>query len=97
MEGPALEALMESTEHSAGRALLHGFRPHADSALAEVMPLYRSRLAEPRRPGRWARPDRDGFCPQHLSARWFSARMRIPAGQNWRHATGVEAVYEGEH
>ena len=96
MEGPALEALMESTEHSAGRALLHGFRPHADSALAEVMPLYRSRLAEPRRPGRWARPDRDGFCPQHLSARWFSARMRIPAGQNWYHATGVPAVFEAE-
>jgi len=96
MEGPALEALLESTEHSAGRVFLHGFRPHADSAVAEVMPLFRTRLMDVRRAGPWSRPDREGLCPQRLSARWLCARMRIPAGQNWRHATGVEAVYEGE-
>jgi hypothetical protein len=88
--------VLESTEHGAGRVMLHGFRPHVDSAEAEVMPLWRARLAEPRRAGAWARAGREGLCPQHLSACWFSARMRIPAGQHWYHATGVEALFEVE-
>ena len=89
MEGPSLEALLESAEHGAGRVFLHGFRPHADCAFAELMPLFRTRLMDARRAGAWSSPSREGLCPQHVSARWFSARMRIPAGQNWRHVTGV--------
>ena len=96
MEGPSLEALLESAEHGAGRVMLHGFRPHADCASAELMPLFRTRLMDARRAGAWSSPGREGLCPQHLSARWFSARMRIPPGQNWRHVTGVEAVFEEE-
>ena len=90
------EAVALCREHGAGRVMLHGFRPHADCARAELMPLFRTRLMDERRAGTWSSPNREGLCPQHLSARWFSARMRIPAGQNWRHATGVEAVCEEE-
>ncbi len=96
MEGPALEAVMESAEHEGGRLFLHGIRPHADAGKIEVMPLYRARLSEAPRPGPWSAPDREGVCPQHLSSRFFSARLRIPAGESWRHATGLEALVERE-
>ena len=96
MEGPALEALLESAEHGAGRVFLHGFRPHADAPLVESMALFRTRLGEPRRGGPWSRPGREGICPQHLSARWMSARLRIPAGQDWSRASGIEALVEEE-
>ncbi|MBR6674188.1 MAG: hypothetical protein IKL39_05650 [Mailhella sp.] len=96
MEGPSLEALLESAEHGAGRVFLHGFRPHADAPLVESMALFRTRLGEPRRGGPWSRPGREGFCPQHLSARWLSTRLRIPAGQDWSRASGIEALVEEE-
>jgi hypothetical protein len=39
---------------------------------------------------------RDGVCYQHLSTVYLAARVRVPAGQNWKAAVGVEALVELE-
>jgi hypothetical protein len=75
---------------------LHGFRPLVDSGAAEAMPLYRSRQQDARKGGKYSKQQRDGVCYQHLSSVYLAARIRIPAGETWRNAVGVEALVEAE-
>lgn len=95
LTGPALEATLDTAEHGGRRIMLHGFRPLVD-AEALAMPAYRSRQMDARRWGTPRRPQRDGVCRQHLSTVYVAARLTIPAGSEWHHALGVEALVEQE-
>lgn len=33
--------------------------------------------------------DVDGYCPQHIAARYIRAKVQQPAGESWEHAIGV--------
>jgi hypothetical protein len=96
ISGPSLEAVIDTAEQGGDRVFLHGFRPLVDSGAAEAMPLYRSRQQDARRGGKYSKQMRDGVCYQHLSSVYLAARVRIPAGQNWKAAVGVEALVELE-
>ncbi len=96
LDGEALEAVFDTPEHSGGRMFLHGFVPLVDGGAAEAMPVFRDRPQEARRFGTFRPPGRDGLCPHRLSARRLGARVRVPAGQVWSHAVGVEALLEAE-
>jgi hypothetical protein len=96
LEGEALEAVIDTAEQGGDRVFLHGFRPLVDSGAAEAMPLYRSRQQDARKGGKYSKQQRDGVCYQHLSSVYLAARIRIPAGETWRNAVGVEALVEAE-
>ncbi len=94
--GPTMEAVIDTAEHGGDRMMVHGLRPLVDSGAAEALPVYRTREMDARRFGAYARQQRDGVCYQHLSTVYLAARVRIPAGENWSHAVGVEALVEQE-
>ena len=96
LSGPALEAVLDTAEHGGRRMMLHGLRPLVDGGEARAMPAFRSRQSDARRWGEERAPQRDGICPQHLSTVYLAARLTLPAGTEWRHAVGVEALVEGE-
>lgn len=96
LEGETLEAVIDTAEYGGDRMMLHGFRPLVDSGKAEAMPLYRSRQQDARRGGKYSKQQRDGVCYQHLSTVYLSARIRVPAGENWRNAVAVETLIEPE-
>lgn len=96
LEGETLEAVIDTAEQGGQRLMCHGFRPLVDSGAAEALPLYRTRQQDPRSSGSYSRQMRDGVCYQHLSTSYLAARVRVPAGQNWKAAVGVEALVEPE-
>ena len=96
ISGPSLEAVIDTAEYGGDRMMLHGLRPLVDSGNAEAMPLFRSRQQDARRGGKYTKQQRDGVCYQHLSTVYLSARIRVPAGENWRNAGAVEALIEPE-
>jgi len=96
LSGPTLEAVIDTAEQGGRRMMCHGFRPLVDGAEAEAMPLFRARQMDERRGGQYSAPQRDELCPQHLSTVYLAARIRIPAGANWRSAVGVKALVEME-
>lgn len=96
ISGPSLEAVIDTAEQGGDRMMLHGFRPLVDSGAAEAMPLYRSRQQDARKGGKYSKQMRDGVCYQHLSSVYLAARVRIPAGESWKAAVGVEALVEME-
>ena len=75
---------------------VHGFRPLVDSGKAEALPIYRSRQQDARKGGKYTKQQRDGVCYQHLSTVYLAARVKVPAGEAWRSAVGVEALVEME-
>ena len=95
-EGAQLEAVIDTAEQGGDRMMVHGFRPLVDSGAAQAMPVYRAREMDKRRFGNYSKQQRDGVCYQHLSTVYLSARVLIPAGEDWSHATGVEALVEAE-
>ena len=96
LEGETLEAVIDTAEYGGDRMMLHGFRPLVDSGKAEAAPLSRSRQQDARKLGKFSKQMRDGVCYQHLSTVYLSARVRVPAGENWRSAVAVEALIEPE-
>ena len=96
LEGKTLEAVIDTAEYGGDRMILHGFRPLVDTGKAEAMPLFRSRQQDASRGGSYTKQQRDGVCYQHLSTVYLSARIRVPAGENWRNAVAVEALIEPE-
>lgn len=96
ISGPALEAVIDTAEQGGDRMMIHGFRPLVDSGAAQAMPLYRNRQQDDRRGGNYSNQQRDGLCYQHLSTVYVAARVKVPAGENWRNAVGVEALVEME-
>ena len=94
--GSTLEAVMDTAEQGGDRMMVHGFRPLVDCGGAQALPVFRSREMDARRFGRYTKQQRDGVCYQHLSTVYLAARGMVPAGENWRHAVGVEALIEAE-
>ena len=94
--GSTLEAVMDTAEQGGDRMMVHGFRPLVDCGGAQALPVFRSREMDARRFGRYTKQQRDGVCYQHLSTVYLAARVMVPAGENWRHAVGVEALIEAE-
>ncbi|HJD98011.1 hypothetical protein [Mailhella massiliensis] len=94
--GPPREAVIDTAEHGGDRMMVHGLRPLVDAAAAGALPVYRNREMDARRFGAYTKQQRDGVCYQHLSTVYLSARVKIPAGENWNHAVGVEALVEAE-
>ena len=94
--GDTLEAVIDTAEQGGSRMMVHGLRPLADAAAAQAMPVYRNREMDTRRYGEFTKQQRDGVCYQHLSTVYLSARIKIPAGEHWSHAVGVEALTEQE-
>jgi hypothetical protein len=94
--GGNLEAVIDTAEQGGDRMMLHGLRPLVDSGAAEALPLYRSRQQDARKPGKYTKQSRDGVCYQHLSSVYIAARVKVPAGENWRSAVAVEALVEPE-
>ena len=94
--GDHLEAIIDTAEQGGDRMFLHGFRPLVDSGKAEAAPLYRPRQQDARKLGKFSKQMRDGVCYQHLSSVYMAARVKVPAGENWKNAVGVEALVELE-
>ena len=94
--GGNLEAVIDTAEQGGDRMMLHGLRPLVDSGAAEALPLYRSRQQDARKSGKYTKQSRDGVCYQHLSSVYIAARVKVPAGENWRSAVAVEALIEPE-
>ena len=94
--GGNLEAVIDTAEQGGDRMMLHGLRPLVDSGAAEALPLYRSRQQDARKSGKYTKQSRDGVCYQHLSSVYIAARVKVPAGENWRSAVAVEALVEPE-
>ena len=96
MNGPNLEGVITTAEFGGDRFMVHGLRPLVDGAEAEALPVYRSRQMDAQAFGDYAPQSRDGVCYQHISTVYLTAQVRIPAGVEWRHAVGVEALIEPE-
>ena len=58
--------------------------------------MFRNREAEMKRATPYSRQSRDGVCYQHRSAAYFSARVKIPAGDQWINGFGCELLFEEE-
>jgi len=94
--GPALAATLETAEFGGERVMLHGLRPLVDRGDAVAGPLYRDRQRDERRGLDPTPQERDGVCYHHLSTVYIAAHVEIPAGDDFVHAVGVEALYEPE-
>lgn len=102
LEGPSLEALIETADAQLARprrAYARGLRPDTDAdswtaAVGTRESLGSSVLV------RWrseTKPNTQRFAPCHASGRYHRARLRIAAGDAWTYATAIEpdAVSEG--
>lgn len=94
--GPALEAVVDTAEIGGQHMMLHGIRPIVDRGDAECCAMFRDREAEMKRATAYSRQSRDGVCYQHRSAAYFSARVKIPAGDSWINGFGCELLFEEE-
>lgn len=96
LTGATRSASFGTVEFGGRRVMVHGVRPLVDSAKVRAGLLYRSRMSEGRT---WLPPrevERDGVRWCHVSARYLSTDVRIPAGAAWSYATGVEVLFEPE-
>ncbi len=97
LNGPPLEAVIETQEIGGDRMMVHGLRPLVDRGDAQALPIYRARQQDQPKYGPLRSQSRDGVCYQHLSTTYLSARVVIPGGGTaWRDAHGVEALIEPE-
>ncbi|MFG1389083.1 hypothetical protein [Xanthobacter versatilis] len=98
--GPALEAVMETAEmgETFQRVFVRGFRPVTDAAGAMGSISTRSRLQDSAVQTTETAINATGFCPQRRDTRLFRGRLRVPSGEAWTFASGVEfdAVQGGE-
>ena len=94
--GGGTEAVIDTAEQGGDRMMVHGLRPLVNSAAAQAMPLWRDRQMDARQGGEYSEQERDGVCYQHLSCNYLAARVKVPAGEEWSHAVGVEALIEKE-
>jgi hypothetical protein len=96
LTGQPLEAVIDTAEYGGSRMMVHGFRPLVDSGNAQAMPIWRILQKYGRKNGKYSSQQRDGVCYQHLSCDYVSARIKIPAAEEWRNAVAVEALIEEE-
>lgn len=94
--GPVAEAIIDTAEAGGKRMMVHGFRPLVDGGNAEALPIWRILQMNGRQAGEYSQQMRDGVCYQHISCDYVSARVKLPFGEGWTRALGVEALVEEE-
>jgi len=91
--GPAMEAVLETGERQLAdgqRFFANSVRPVVDSAAATVRVGKRDRIADERTWGQESAMQPSGECPVRSNGRYQRFRVRIPAGEVWSHAQGVD-------
>ncbi len=95
--GEPVEATLETAERGGERLMVHGARPMVDGAPSTVSIFHRASLMGIPREKACSTPwSQDGICRLHLATRYARARITIPGGVNWTHATGVDVYVEQE-
>lgn len=94
--GQTMEAIIDTAEQGGDRIMCHGLRPLVNGSPALALPIWRDRQQDERTGGEYTEQERDGVCYQHVSCVYLAARVKIPAGTDWTHAVGVEALVEKE-
>lgn len=96
--GSTLEAELETAEReNAGqRMFVGGVRPFVDASDVQIAIKTREGQSDTAVFGAFTSIGPDGQCPQHVSARYMRARMKMPAGSSWSKAQGVEAQAEAD-
>lgn len=90
--GDTLECTLTTSEQSLGRTRIdvNELRPITDAATAYCRLLKRDNLNEAETEGTEILLNSDGICPTLEETRYARARFRVPAGEIWSFATGVE-------
>jgi hypothetical protein len=98
--GSNLEATIATAERGAEPRRLHvrAIRPLTDAETVYCSVSKRERQGEAETYTTETVVNRLGKCPQRASTRYSRAKVRIPAGESWTYATGVEpdVVLEGQ-
>jgi hypothetical protein len=92
-EGPPLEAIVDTSEGAIGegqRLMVRGVAPISDATSAYVSVQTRERLKDIAITKAETALGATGYCPQRVSGRFLTAKVRIPAGVAWTFARGVE-------
>jgi hypothetical protein len=94
--GGNLAATVETSEvqlFPGRRALLRRVRPMVDgSATPSVAIGYRNRLQDGVSYGGAVAADQWGYAPQRINGRYLRGRITIPAGTDWQHCLGLDAI-----
>lgn len=90
--GPALEATLQIPEQQAGRQRIdiNGMVPATDAANAFCSVGMRETLSAAEVIGVEVNRDEDGVCWVLENTRFARARLRIPAGEVWSYASGID-------
>lgn len=90
--GSNLEATLETPEQGldAKRIRVNGIRPVTDAAGVMGSVVYRENAQTTATTSTETAIGADGMCPQRVSTRYAKGRLRIPAGETWTFAAGVE-------
>lgn len=96
LSGPALEAEIMTSERQLAdgqQALVNELWPLVDGAPAEAALGTRKTLGQPIVWTGYKAPNRVGFCPLRGRSSYHSARVRVPAGVDWKFAQGVRMPF----
>lgn len=97
--GDTLEATLETPEHRVDgkRMFIRGFSPITDAETAYGSASRRENLQDTETYTDESLINDQGFCPLRASTRLSRGKLRVPAGEIWTFASGVEpdAVPEG--
>jgi hypothetical protein len=93
-DGEPLEATFETPERGAEdkRMHVHGFRPLTDAGTVHGSLGRRETLSGARIFTAEVTSNSHGLCHFDKSARYVRARVRIPAGETWTYAAGIEPL-----
>lgn len=96
--GDSLEATIETGEsESDGRFIyVKGARPLIDGGTPSLSIGYRNNQNATINYTPDSTAGDDGICYQHVSARYVRARVTVPSGSSWTHASGVQPDYMTE-
>lgn len=96
--GSNKEATLDSAEFSMGskRSILTNIMPVIDSSAAVCSAASRERRADASNYGSESAMRNSGHCPLLSSGRYHRVRTRIPAGELWNEAQGLEIKMEAD-
>lgn len=93
--GDNLEATLETAEQTLDRRVrVRGLRPVTDAAECYASVGKRETLQEAVTYSDEQEVNVRGDCPQNVSTRLARGKLRIPAGEDWTFATGLEPEYK---
>ena len=90
--GDTLEATIETGAQALGprRMRLRGLRPITDAATCLAAAAMRETLQAAETSSAETGVNATGLCPANVSTRIARGRLRIPAGESWTYARGLE-------